>query len=57
MFNVWQSVKVTNEEHPRAGTAGTVFATNPTTHPNEVVVKFDVDGTEEAVAIADLKTL
>jgi hypothetical protein len=52
-YSIWQSVKVTNEEHARAGQAGTVHATS-LKHPDEVVVKFDVDSTEEAVAVADL---
>lgn len=56
MFQIWQSVKVTNEQHARAGQAGVVHATNPT-HPDEVVVKFDSDGQQEAVAVADLKGL
>lgn len=57
MFNVWKSVSVTNPEHPRAGQAGTVFAVNAETHPDEVTVKFDADGTLEAVKNADLKGL
>lgn len=57
MYNVWQSVKVINAAHPRVNTAGTVFSTNATAHPDEVVVKFDLDGTEEAVKLADLQGL
>lgn len=53
MFQVWQSVKVNNEQHPRVNQAGTVVATNPK-HTDEVVVKFDADGQQEAVAVADL---
>lgn len=53
MYSIWQSVKVTNDQHPRVGQAGTVHATNPH-HPDEVVVKFDVDEQQEAVAVADL---
>lgn len=57
MYNVWQSVKVTAVDHPRASEAGIVHATNQETHPDEVVVKFDLDGSLEAVAIADLVSL
>ena len=55
-MQVWTSVKVKNEGHPRFGQAGTVFATNPA-HPDEVTVKFDVDGQTEAVQTADLVIL
>lgn len=57
MFSVWTSVKVKNVEHSRAGTAGAVHATNSETHPDEVQVKFDVDGTVENVLVADLQAL
>lgn len=57
MFSVWTSVKVKNEEHSRAGTAGSVHATNVETHPDEVQVKFDADGTIESVLVADLQAL
>jgi hypothetical protein len=56
MFQIWQSVKVQNDQHPRAGQAGVVHATNPK-HPDEVVVKFDLDASQEAVAVADLVSL
>lgn len=57
MFEVWTSVKVITEGHPRFNTAGTVQQVNKTAHPDAVVVKFDLDGTEEAVALVDLKAL
>jgi hypothetical protein len=56
-MNVWQSVKVKNETHSRYEQAGTVHATNAETHPDEVQVKFDLDGTVESVLIADLVAL
>lgn len=56
MFQVWQSVQVINENHPRKGQAGTVFAVNKD-KPDEVVVKFDLDGEQQAVQVADLKGL
>lgn len=57
MFEVWTPVKVVTEDHPRAGTAGTVQQVNRVVHPDAVVVKFDLDGTEEAVNLVDLKAL
>lgn len=57
MFEVWTSVIVTNPDHARTGTAGTVFQRNVAKHPDSVVVKFDADGTEEAVPCVDLKAL
>ena len=56
MFSVWTSVKVTRADHPRVTQAGTVHATSPE-KPDEVTVKFDVDGHLEAVAVADLVAL
>ncbi len=55
-FNVWQSVKVKTEDHPRTGQAGTVHTVSPE-HPDEVVVKFDVDSSTEAVNVNDLQAL
>ena len=57
MYQVWQSVKVKNPDHARADQAGSVFAVSPEQHPDEVVVKFDKDGMQESVAIADLQAL
>lgn len=57
MFNVWQSVKVTNKKNPRFGEAGTVFAVNEIEHPGEVVVLFDSDSTKVAVPVNDLTML
>lgn len=56
MFQVWQSVQVTNQNHARANEAGTVFAVHPD-KPGEVAVKFDSDGVVAAVSVADLKAL
>lgn len=55
-YDVWTSVKVKNEEHPRAGQAGTVYATSPD-HPEETAVRFDVDSAVVVVASADLQVL
>lgn len=57
MFDVWTPVQVSAATNARVGQAGTVFATNPKSHPDEVVVKFDKDGTTEAVALVDLVAL
>lgn len=55
-FRAWQPVKVINEEHPRAGLAGTVCGVNPE-KPEQVEVNFDVDGIRELVNVDDLKSL
>lgn len=55
-FSIWQSVQVSNPEHPRFGQAGTVQGTNPAT-PDEVAVKFDLDNIMVVIAVADLKAL
>ena len=57
MFEVWTPVKVITEGHARFNTAGIVTMRNLKDHPDSVVVKFDLDGTEEAVQVADLKAL
>lgn len=57
MISVWTSVKVVKEDHARFGQAGSVFATNKETHPDEVQVKFDLNGDIESVLIADLQAL
>lgn len=57
MFSVWNAVVVKTEGHAREGQAGVVVAVNHAKHPDEVVVRFDADSQEEAVAIADLKAL
>lgn len=67
MFSIWQSVQVTNPNHPRGnksgdpaqaafGQAGTVQGINPA-DPAHVGVKFDTDGVTELVAVADLRAL
>ena len=56
MFNVWQSVKVKTEGHPREGQAGVVHTVSPE-HKDEVVVKFDTDSSLEAVNVNDLQAL
>lgn len=55
-FGVWTPVMVKNEEHERAGQAGVVYEVNPGI-PDEVVVKFDLDGHYVAVAVDDLRGL
>lgn len=57
MFEIWTAVKVINEAHARAHQAGTVTMRNVANHPDEVVVKFDKDLTEESVSVADLQAL
>lgn len=54
-MNVWQSVKVKNTDHPRAGEAGIVFAIPA--DPLQVVVRFDVDLALWSVDLADLVAL
>lgn len=56
MLPVWTSVKVINKDHARFSSAGVVHATNPD-KPDQVVVKFDTDGTLESVSNADLQAL
>jgi hypothetical protein len=56
MFEVWNSVQVTNAEHPRHNEAGTVFAVDRA-HPEEVAVRFDTDSQVQLVPSADLKLL
>ena len=57
MFSVWTPVKVRSETHERAGEAGLVWKINRAKMPDHVVVKWDTDGTEEAMAVADLAEL
>lgn len=56
MFEVWNSVQVTNPDHPRHGEAGIVHAVD-SGHPEEVAVRFDTDLQVQLVAVADLKGL
>ncbi len=55
-FVVWQSVTVTDQDHPRAGQAGTVQE-NAREGASTVKVKFDVDGSIEAVKVEALQVL
>ena len=55
-MEVWQSVKVKNDTHPRAGEAGVVHAVDKA-HPNEVAVRFDLDQQVQLVDVADLQGL
>lgn len=61
-MQVWQCVKA-KSTHPRGGNekgeggqAGVVNATDPA-KPDEVVVRWDVDGVIEAVAVDQLTAL
>lgn len=56
MRQVFVSVQVIAEDHPRKGQAGYVIVVDPT-KPDEVGVKFDVDGVVEAVAQSALRQL
>lgn len=56
MMEVWQSVKVKNPDHSRAGEAGTVHAVDPD-QPGEVAVRFDLDRQIQLIEVADLETL
>lgn len=55
-FSVWQSVQVSNPEHPRFGQAGSVQATTPN-NVEEVAVRFDLDSVLVVLNVADLKAL
>ena len=55
-FNIWQAVKVINEQHGRFGQAGTVYGTNPET-PDQTAVKFDSDSIVAVIDNADLQAL
>lgn len=67
MFSVWTNVIVSNADHARTGTAGSVQRVNAVTHPDSVVVQFDTDGKDangvnlpgssESMLIADLSAL
>ncbi|WP_183026957.1 hypothetical protein [Variovorax sp. UMC13] len=56
MFGVWDAVKVTAQDHARAGQAGVVFATKAD-HPDEVAVRFDADSAVVLVSVTDLQRL
>lgn len=56
MFNAYQSVKVSNKEHPRADQVGVVIGFSPK-QPDTVVVRFDPDHDVEVVDKADLQAL
>ncbi len=55
-YPVFTSVQVKNPDHPRAELAGIVCGWDPA-HPDQIAVRFDVDGAEQAVALADLRKL
>ena len=57
MFEIWNVVRVKNEAHARAEQVGVVTMRNLKDHPDEVVVKFDKDCTEESVQVTDLAAL
>lgn len=54
-FSVWNPV-IVQGEHPRTGQAGIVHGTNPAT-PDEVAVKFDLDGIVVVMHVDNLKAL
>ena len=56
MFQILQSVQVTNKEHSRVGEAGAVWAIDPS-KPEIVGVRFDTDDAIAAVDVSDLKAL
>lgn len=55
MFEVWTSIKVTNPDHPRFQTAGTVNAQAKA--GEQVQVKFDLDGEVIDMDATDLQAL
>lgn len=54
-FSVWNPV-IVQGDNTRTGQAGVVFATNPA-KPDEVAVKFDLDGIVVIIPNDNLKTL
>lgn len=56
MLQIRTSVKVKNPDHPRAGTAGQTWQTDPA-KPDQIGVKFDIDDQVEFVDLADLQAL
>jgi hypothetical protein len=57
MFSVWTPVKPISETHERAGEAGVIWKVNKKQYPDHVVVKWDTDGTIEAVEAVELMEL
>jgi hypothetical protein len=57
MYGVWTAVKVVNVDHERVGQVGVVWGLNREKHPDAVIVKFDQDGQEQAVPLAELQAL
>lgn len=53
-FAVWDVVRPASPDHPRAGQVADVTKVNYQRHPDEVVVRWNVDGTEESVPMVDL---
>lgn len=56
MFQILQSVQVTNPDHERHQQAGAVWMIDQAA-PDSVNVRFDVDSEVVAVDVADLKAL
>lgn len=56
LFQVWQSVKVTDQEHPRFDHAGVVFK-DAMQGDETVRVKFDADGAVVDVPVAAIRVL
>lgn len=56
-LQVFTSVQVKTENHPRFMQAGHIQVSDSPEHPTEVGVKFDVDGAVEVVDLADIKVL
>jgi hypothetical protein len=57
MYGVWTAVKVVNSDHERVGQVGVVWGVNRVTHPDDVIVKFDQDGQEQSMPLADIQAL
>lgn len=55
-FRIWQSVTPTAADDARTGQAGYVCALDPK-KPDEVGVKWDVDGVEEVVSSDSVRPL
>lgn len=54
-MDVWQSVEVSNPDHPRFNQAGVVFGFDQ--DPDQVQVRFDLDLAVELLPRADLVLL
>lgn len=56
MYPIWTQIIVTDENHHRFGTAGYVVGLNSGL-PEQRIVRFDADSTDEAVTVDQIRGL